>query len=61
MFVSCINNGTTTSIWLDYWLRDGQQICDLLPLKVLSSIGLSWDAKVLDIMKEGTWALPSNN
>ena len=46
---------------LDYWLSDGQQFYDLLPSRMLSFMGMPWDAKVLDIIEEGTWAFPSRS
>jgi hypothetical protein len=53
MFVSCIGDGYLPSLWLDYYLPYEQSFCDLLPFKTLSSPGLSWDAKVADIIKDG--------
>ena len=46
------------SLWLDYWLPYGRQFYDLLLLRVLSSIGLTWNAKALDIILNGVWAFP---
>ena len=43
-FISCIGDETTTNLWLDHWLLDGQQFYDLFPFKMLTSIRLSWDA-----------------
>lgn len=54
MFISCIGDGATTPLWLDYWLLDEKQFCDLLSFRVLHSSRLTWDAKVLDIIKEGS-------
>jgi len=61
MFVSCIGDGSLTSLWLDYWLLDGQCFCDLFPFKTLSSTGLFWDAKVIDIVEDGGWDFPSGS
>ena len=43
----------------DYWLSDQQRFYNLLPYRMLSFTGLPWDAKVLDIIEQGTWAFPS--
>ena len=53
-FVSSIVDKTTTSLWLDYWLLDGQRLCDLMPFRVLTYTGLSWNIKVSDIIKRDT-------
>jgi hypothetical protein len=53
-FVSSIVDETTTSLWLDYWLLDGQRLCDLMPFRVLTYTGLSWNIKVSDIIKRDT-------
>ncbi|XP_044481548.1 uncharacterized protein LOC123208252 [Mangifera indica] len=57
LFVSCIGNGRDTSLWLDYWLPQGR-LCDLFSFRVLSATGLTWDAKVSDIIRDGLWAFP---
>ena len=58
MFVSCIGDGSLTSLWLDYYLSYGQRFRDFLPFKTLSSTGLSWDAKDAYIIKDGGWDFP---
>jgi hypothetical protein len=60
-FVSSIVDETTTSLWLDYWLLDGQRLCDLMPFRVLTYTGLSWNIKVSDIIKRDTYAFPSGS
>jgi len=61
VFISCIGDEDTTSLWLDYWLPDEKQFYDLLPFRVLHSSRLPWDAKVSYIIKEGSWAFPSDS
>ncbi|KAJ6897578.1 hypothetical protein NC652_024398 [Populus alba x Populus x berolinensis] len=61
MFTSCIGNGKSTSLWLDYWLPDARRICDILPFRVLTSTGLPWNAKVSDIISDGRWTFPSGH
>jgi len=51
----------STSQWLDYWLLDGRWLYDILPFRVLSSIGLTWNVKVLDIILKGVWAFPTGH
>jgi hypothetical protein len=61
MFTSCIGNGKSTSLWLDYWLPDARRFCDILPFRVLNSTGLPWNAKVSDIISEGRWSFPTGH
>jgi hypothetical protein len=51
----------STSQWLDYWLPDGRWLYDILPFRVLSCIGLTWNVKVLDIILNGVWAFPTGH
>jgi len=37
-----------------YWLLDGQRLCDLMPFRVLTYTGLSWNIKVSNIIKRDT-------
>ena len=60
-FVFSIDDMTTTSMWLDCWFLDGQQLCDMVPFRVLPSTGLLWNPKVIEIIEEDTWAFPSGS
>lgn len=60
-FILYIGDEIATSVWLDYYLLDGQWFYDLLPFKLISLIVLSWDAKVSDIIEEDTWCFSSSN
>ena len=58
LFTICIGNGSSTSLWYDYWLPDGQRIIDILPLRTLTSTGLSWTSMVSHIIHNGGWNFP---
>lgn len=58
LFINCIGNGSSTSLWYDYWLPDGNRIIDILPLRVLTSTGLSWTSMVSHIIHDGGWNFP---
>jgi hypothetical protein len=53
-FVSSISDETTTFLCLDYWLPDEQQLCNLVPFRVLTSTTLLWNGKVSDIIDKDT-------
>jgi len=57
-FIAGIGDGTSTSLWYDYWLLEGKRLIDILPLRTLTSMGLSWTAKVSDIICRGQWHFP---
>ena len=58
-FITQIGNGSSTSLWYDYWLPDGKRLIDLLPLRILTSTGLSWNSKVSHIIHDGGWNFPN--
>jgi hypothetical protein len=57
-FINRIGNGHSTSLWFDYWLPGGRRFIDSYPLRTLTATGLSWEARVADIIKEGKWEFP---
>ncbi|KAJ6897722.1 hypothetical protein NC652_024515 [Populus alba x Populus x berolinensis] len=57
-FISGIGNGSLTSLWYDYWLPDGKRLIDIFSLRTLTATGLSWKAKVSDIICNGHWQFP---
>jgi hypothetical protein len=58
LFTNRIGNGSSTSLWYDYWLPDGKRIIDIIPLRVLTSTGLSWTSMVSNIIHNGGWNFP---
>lgn len=60
LIVTCIGDGTDTMLWQYYWLSQGP-LCDLLPFRTLTSIGLPWDARVSDIIRDDLWDFPSGS
>jgi hypothetical protein len=57
-FITSIGNGSSTSLWYDYWLPDGARFIDLHTIRTLTSTGLPWTSKVSDIIIEGHWNFP---
>lgn len=57
--ITQIGNGSSTSLWYDYWLPDGKRLIDILPLRILTSTGLSWNSKVSHIIHDGGWHFPN--
>ena len=55
LFTVKIGNGRATSLWYDYWLREGKRPVNILTIRHLTSSGHRWDAKVSDIMEGGRW------
>ncbi|KAJ6724507.1 hypothetical protein OIU85_022427 [Salix viminalis] len=58
---NCIGNGSGTSLWNDYGLPRGCRLSDFLPHRIMATIGLGWEAKVLDIIKDGNWAFSTSH
>ncbi|XP_011008594.1 PREDICTED: uncharacterized protein LOC105113923 [Populus euphratica] len=58
-FIKRIGNGSSTSLWYDYWLPDGKKLIDILPLRVLTSTGLSWASMVSNIIHGSCWNFPN--
>jgi hypothetical protein len=57
-FITIIGNGSSTSLWFDYWLPKGKRLIDDYSIQTLMATGLSWNAQVSDIIKEGQWDFP---
>ncbi|KAJ6917686.1 hypothetical protein NC652_019881 [Populus alba x Populus x berolinensis] len=57
-FTTAIGNGSSTSLWFDYWLPEGKRLIDEYSMRTLTATGLSWTAQVSDIIKEGQWDFP---
>jgi hypothetical protein len=57
-FLTGVGDGSSTSLWYDYWLPEGKRLIDILPLRTLTSTGLPWTAKVSDIICRGQWHFP---
>ncbi|KAJ6925336.1 hypothetical protein NC651_009874 [Populus alba x Populus x berolinensis] len=57
-FTTAIGNGSSTSLWFDYWLLEGKRLIDEYSMRTLTATGLSWTAQVSDIIKEGQWDFP---
>jgi len=58
-FITHIGNGSTTSLWYDYWLPNGKRMIDSFSIRTLTSTGLPWNARVADIITDGQWNFPS--
>ena len=58
-FITQIGNGSSTSLWYDYWLPEGKRLIDTLPLRILTSTGLSWTSRVAHIIHDGNWNFPA--
>jgi hypothetical protein len=58
-FISHVGNGASTFLWYDFWLPGGHRLLDLIPLRSLTSTGLSWNAKVEDIIQDHSWDFPT--
>jgi hypothetical protein len=53
-----IGSGSSTSLWFDYWLSEGKRLIDDYSIRTLTATGLSWNAQVSDVIKEGQWDFP---
>jgi len=57
-FIMAIGSGSSTSLWFDYWLPEGKRLIDDYSIRTLTATGLSWNAQVSDVIKEGQWDFP---
>lgn len=58
LFTHKIGNGERTSLWFDYWLPNGERVYDTITASTVASAGLSWNAKVAAIIRNGVWVFP---
>ncbi|GKC30569.1 hypothetical protein Tco_1037863 [Tanacetum coccineum] len=57
--VTCIGDGTSTSVWFDNWLFLGP-LCQFITNRDMFEAGLSLSCKVSDIVVNGEWRWPQN-
>jgi mannosylglycoprotein endo-beta-mannosidase len=57
-FIPIIGNGSSTSLWYDYWLPEGRRLIDASSLRSLTATGMPWNARVSAIIKDGQWNFP---
>ena len=53
-----VGDGRSTHLWHDNWLPTGQRAIDIYSARVLSTTGLSWNARVVDIIVRDQWCFP---
>ncbi|KAJ6308766.1 hypothetical protein OIU76_018368 [Salix suchowensis] len=53
-----VGDGRSTHLWHDNWLPTGQRAIDIYSARVLSTTGLSWNARVVDIINRDQWCFP---
>lgn len=60
LFRKTIGNGSSTYLWMDYWLPGGFCISDSISARVIYATGIGWKAKVSAIISGGCWSFPSH-
>uniref|UniRef100_A0A6N2KQ62 Reverse transcriptase zinc-binding domain-containing protein n=1 Tax=Salix viminalis TaxID=40686 RepID=A0A6N2KQ62_SALVM len=61
LFRKIIGNGSSTYLWMDYWLPGGFCISDSISARVIYATGIGWKAKVSAIISGGCWSFPSHD
>ncbi|KAJ6385146.1 hypothetical protein OIU77_028362 [Salix suchowensis] len=55
----CIGNGESSFLWQDNWLPSGSEIGNIISPRQLAHTGLSWNAKVAEIVRGRAWQFPT--
>ncbi|KAB5548332.1 hypothetical protein DKX38_011738 [Salix brachista] len=54
-----IGNGESSFLWQDNWLPSGSEIGNIISPRQLALTGLSWNAKVAEIVRGRAWQFPT--
>ena len=57
-FIINIGNGSSMSLWYDYWLPAGKRRIDTYSMRTPTATGLPWNARVSNIINRGHWDFP---